>query len=92
MIVSYGLNIPLGMWRVRTKKFSLFWFISIHIAVPLIFILRVSEGLAYWAIPVLIVSAVLGQLTGGRLSLRKKENKTEPELSKQISVNEGGSI
>lgn len=71
MIASFGLNIPLGMWRVRTKKFSLKWFVSIHIAVPLIFILRVSEGLAYWTIPIFVVFAVMGQLFGGRVSIIK---------------------
>lgn len=67
-LVSFGMNIPLGMWRVRTKKFSLGWFISLHLAVPLIYFLRVSQDLAYWTIPISIVSAVLGQLIGGWLN------------------------
>ena len=83
MIVSFSLNIPLGIWRIRTKKFSLSWFISIHIAMPLIYILRVSEGLSYWTIPIFIALAVLGQLVGGWLSFNKKGYKTKPVHSKQ---------
>lgn len=66
--VSFGLNVPLGMWRVRLKKFSLIWFISIHLAVPLIYFLRVSQGLPNWTIPISIVTAILGQIAGGLLS------------------------
>lgn len=86
MIVSLGLNIPLGMWRVRTKKFSFSWFISIHIAVPLIYFIRVSEGLAYWTIPIFIALAVLGQLFGGRISVSKKVYEPKPIPSNKISV------
>lgn len=82
IIVSFGLNIPLGMWRIRTKKFSLSWFISIHTAVPLIYIIRVCEGLAYWTIPIFIALAVLGQLVGGRISASKKVINAKPVLSK----------
>ena len=72
---SFGLNVPLGMWRARTKKYSLNWFILIHLAVPLIIFLRVSQELPYWTIPISIVSAILGQLIGGRLSKKNKGRK-----------------
>ena len=80
MIISFRLNISLGMWRVRTKKFSLSWFISIHIAMPLIYILRISEGLNYWSIPFFVTSAVLGQLVGGWLWVSKNGIYTKPAL------------
>ncbi|WP_242832439.1 hypothetical protein [Desulfosporosinus orientis] len=67
MIIALSINIFLGRWRVKTRKFSLHWFLAIHIAVPLIYLLRVYEGLAYWTIPFLVVFSVLGQIVGGRL-------------------------
>lgn len=67
MLVAFGINIILGMWRVRTKKYSLRWFAAIHIAVPIVYVLRVNEHLAYWAIPFLVAFSVFGQLMGGRL-------------------------
>ncbi len=66
-LISFGLNIPLGLWRATTKKFSLSWFISIHTAVPLIYYLRVSQGLNYWTIPFFFALAILGQIAGGRI-------------------------
>jgi len=75
-LVSFGFNIPLGLWRATTKKFSLSWFISIHLAVPMIYFLRVSQGLAYWTIPFFFATAIFGQITGGRLF--NKYVKTKP--------------
>lgn len=57
------------------------WFVSIHLAVPLIYFLRVSEVLAYWTIPTFVAAALLGQLSGG--SLIKKYFNTQ-------SYNTGG--
>lgn len=81
LLVSVGLNIPLGMWRARTKKYSLSWFISIHLAVPLIYLLRVSTGLAYWTIPIFVASSLFGQLTGAFII--KKYFKTKPSVCEQ---------
>lgn len=67
MFVALLINIFLGRWRIKVRKFSLHWFLAIHIAVPLIYLLRVYEGLAYWTIPFLVVFSVLGQIVGGRL-------------------------
>lgn len=75
-LISFGLNIPLGLWRANTKKFSLSWFISIHLAVPLIYFLRVGQGLAYWTIPFFFAFAIFGQIAGGRLF--NKYVKTKP--------------
>lgn len=75
-LVSFALNIPLGLWRATTKKFSLSWFISIHLAVPLIYFLRVSQGLAYWTIPFFFAFAIFGQIAGG--CLFNKYVKTKP--------------
>lgn len=63
--LSFVLNLPLGMWRTKTKKFSVLWFVSIHLAVPLIYFLRVRSELPLWSIPILVLVSVLGQLAGG---------------------------
>lgn len=84
MIISFGLNVYLGIWRIKAKKFSLKWFIAIHITMPLIYMLRVSEGLGYWSIPLFVASAVLGQLVGGWSS--KEAYKLNLYFQSQISV------
>ncbi|EEG79069.1 hypothetical protein [Dethiobacter alkaliphilus] len=66
-MLAFGLNVPLGMWRVTTRKFTVQWFVAIHLAVPLIYLIRSSSGIPAWMAPVLIAAAVLGQLAGGIL-------------------------
>lgn len=61
------VNVPMGYWRSVAKKYSVQWFLAIHLAVPVIFLLRVKAGLGYWYIPELVIFAVAGQIIGGRL-------------------------
>jgi hypothetical protein len=67
------VNIPLGVWRERTKKFSLQWILAIHASIPLIIALRIGLKLHPIAIPVNIASAVLGQFLGGLPEKRKRQ-------------------
>ena len=61
------LNLPFGWYRHNTKKFSLKWMLSIHLPIPLVFILRRALGLGLWAIPFLVLFDILGQVGGSRL-------------------------
>ena len=65
-IVCFAVNIPLGVWREHTKKFSWQWILAIHASIPLIIALRIGLKLHPLAIPINIASAVLGQLVGAR--------------------------
>lgn len=71
-IAALVLNLPFGYLRVKTKKFSVMWFLYIHLPIPFIFVLRTMAGFGYKFIPVLVVGAVLGQLLGGRLNASAK--------------------
>ncbi|MEE9613908.1 MAG: hypothetical protein V3W31_03010 [Thermodesulfobacteriota bacterium] len=62
------LNMPFGYMRASAKKFSVMWFLYIHIPIPFIFALRSISGFTYKAIPVIAVGAVLGQFIGGRMN------------------------
>lgn len=62
------LNLPFGYLRVKTRKFSVKWFLYIHLPIPLIFVLRTMAGLGYKFIPLMIIGAVAGQVLGGRLN------------------------
>jgi len=66
-LIAMLVNVPMGYWRSTVKKYSVRWFLAIHLAVPLIFLLRVKSGLGYGYIPELVMSAVMGQLIGGKL-------------------------
>lgn len=62
---AFIINLPLGRWRASVKKFSFPWFLSLHLSVPLIILLRMKVGLGFYVIPVTISFAILGQMVGG---------------------------
>lgn len=70
ILLAIIINIPFGSCRLLTKKFSLAWWLAIHLPIPLIILLRkVAFNLPLWVIPISIVSAVIGQIYGGKLRL-----------------------
>lgn len=67
-LAALVLNLPFGYMRAKVKKFTVMWFLYIHLPIPLIFVLRTYAGFSYKVIPIIVVGAVLGQLIGGRLN------------------------
>ncbi|MBI4003814.1 MAG: hypothetical protein HY353_02225 [Candidatus Omnitrophica bacterium] len=63
-VVCLLVNIPLGVMRERSRKFSLAWIFWVHASIPLIIALRIVLHLPWIAIPINIASAVLGQIIG----------------------------
>ncbi|KAG6545313.1 hypothetical protein Mapa_013162 [Marchantia paleacea] len=60
------LNIPLGMWREHTVKFSPQWILAVHATVPFIAMLRKAVVMPKYAMVFTIGSAILGQALGAR--------------------------
>jgi len=71
LLLAFGLNVPLGYWRIHCAKFSLRWFLSVHLSIPFIILARPHFGFGWGVVPFTLGSAVLGQMTGGRLPLRR---------------------
>lgn len=71
-VVCLLVNIPLGMMRERSRKFSFPWILWVHASIPLIVFLRISLKLPLIAIPINIAAAVLGQLLGGAPEKKKR--------------------
>ena len=71
------LNLPFGFWRSRVKKFSVPWFLAIHLPVPLVVLVRIFAGLGWHLItfPVLVGAFFCGQFLGGRVigAYRRKQ-------------------
>jgi len=67
-VLAFLLNIPCGMWRARTRKFSWQWIVAIHASIPLIIWARIASHAPMWIIPLSIALAVAGQTVGGKLS------------------------
>lgn len=75
--LAFAMNVPLGLWRVRTKRLTWRWIVALHLAVPPIVALRLSLDVSLIYVPVLIVAAVLGQMAGGWLGRRAGIKATE---------------
>ncbi|KAI3508660.1 hypothetical protein L1887_23669 [Cichorium endivia] len=65
-VMGMAANVPLGVWREHTEKFSPSWFVAIHAAVPFIAMLRKSVLMPKTAMAFTIAASVLGQVIGSR--------------------------
>ncbi|PIN11985.1 hypothetical protein CDL12_15404 [Handroanthus impetiginosus] len=65
-VLGMAANIPLGIWREHTEKFSPSWFAAVHAAVPFIAILRKSILMPKTAMAFTIAASILGQVIGSR--------------------------
>ncbi len=70
LIFSFGSNLPLGYLRETSRKFSLHWFVLIHLSIPFIVTLRYMFGFDWKIIPLTLFCAVAGQLIGSRIRRR----------------------
>ena len=68
------INLPFGYWRDRCRKFSVSWFLAIHIPVPFIYLARNTLSVPFYWIPILIPPFLGGQKMGAKLRSGKKEN------------------
>jgi len=65
-LLGMAANVPLGIWREHTMKFSPAWFVAIHAAVPFIAMLRKCVLMPKTAMVFTIGACVLGQVIGSR--------------------------
>ena len=72
-LAAFIINLPFGYMRAKTKKFSIQWFLYIHLPIPLIIVFRKYAGFGYSAVPLFLAASVVGQLVGARL---RKKNET----------------
>lgn len=65
-LIDFIINIPFGYWRASEKQFSFNWFLSIHITIPFIVLLRHYSGIGFalYTYPIMILSFFSGQYFG----------------------------
>ncbi|MDA8087726.1 MAG: hypothetical protein M0Z75_13600 [Nitrospiraceae bacterium] len=66
-LFTFILNLPFGFLRAKVRKFSVRWFLYIHLPIPLIFLGRRLSHLDYRYIPIFVAAALIGQISGGKL-------------------------
>jgi len=73
-ILTFILNLPFGYWRSKVKKFSVKWFLFIHLPIPIVVLMRYqfNLGFKWWTYPFLVGGFFLGQFIGKRLGEKHK--------------------
>ena len=71
LLFAFFSNIPLGYLRMGSPRYSVRWFVFIHLSVPFIIGLRISSNISWQIIPVSIALAVAGQMVGSRIYRRR---------------------
>lgn len=68
------LNLPFGFWRAHTRRFSLSWWMSVHLPIPFVAAMRLASGVGWrlWTFPLIMAAYVAGQYLGGRLGRRRQ--------------------
>jgi hypothetical protein len=71
------LNLPFGFWRAGARRFSLRWFLAVHVPVPLVIGLRLVSGIGWQlaTFPVVIGAFFGGQFLGGWLKRATADRK-----------------
>ncbi len=64
---TFLLTLPFGVWRARCRKFTLQWWLAIHLIIPVIILMRLWGGFSYSYIPLFLAATVLGQIAGGKI-------------------------
>jgi hypothetical protein len=72
--LAFIINVPCGYLRENYKKFSPMWWILIHISIPVIVALRIFVGISWHVIPLTLGGSVAGQVVGGIINRRRKQN------------------
>lgn len=80
-------NVPAGMWREHTRKFSPEWFVAVHATIPFVGMLRKAVLMPKWAMLLTIAGSIAGQQVGAKLErarLGRKAAKDAPEGSTSL--------
>ncbi|CAL1386655.1 unnamed protein product [Linum trigynum] len=77
-MLGMAANVPLGMWKEHTDKFSLAWFAAVHAAVPFIAMLRKSVVMPKTAMALTIGASIIGQVIGSRAERQRLKLKAKP--------------
>jgi hypothetical protein len=78
VVLALVVSVPCGYIRQNYPKYSFMWFLLIHLPIPFIVLLRIKAGLSWHYIPLTLAGSVAGQVIGGAVSRRRKQNAKAP--------------
>ncbi len=74
ILLAVMINLPLGYLRRSYEKFTFGWYFYVHISIPVIIYLRIKAGYSWKYIPLTLAGAFVGQLLGGRIQLKRRND------------------
>lgn len=78
VVFSFIISVPCGYIRQNYPKYSFMWFLLIHLPIPFIVLLRIKAGISWYFIPLTLGGSVAGQIVGGVVSRRRRQNDEAP--------------
>jgi hypothetical protein len=83
VLFTFIINIPFGYWRANVRRYSLQFFLAIHIPVALIILFRFLSGTGFEITTLLLTvpAFFLGQLSGSKIYSFRKIKGYEPLTS-----------
>jgi hypothetical protein len=95
LVIVFVVTLPFSFWRAYTRRFSVPWFLAIHLPVPLVFLARLGAHLPYTFIPFTCATFFAAQFLGsfaGRWWIRRRVRPTPagtPCRMKKQGIHEG---
>lgn len=77
---AISLNVPCGMLREHTKKFSPAWMMAVHATIPFVAMLRKAVMMPAWGLGLTVLGSLAGQHMGSVLE-HKRLDGTLPTVS-----------
>ena len=80
MLATYLVNVPFGYVRQGFKKYSVKWFVAIHLPIPFVILFRHFFDVGYEIItyPFMLSAFFMGQFSGKKIrNYRIKKNEIE---------------
>ena len=69
--VTISLNVPMGVLRSKTRKFSPEWVIVVHAIIPFIAALRKACLMPVWGLGLTVAGSIAGQYFGEKLERKR---------------------
>jgi hypothetical protein len=82
-LFTLTINIPFGYWRANVRKFSLQFFLAIHLSIPFIVLFRIFIGSGFEPITFFftVPAFFLGQMSGSKIYSFRKIKDAQPLTS-----------
>lgn len=79
VLAAFFISIPCGYLRESFRKYSLIWFLLIHLPIPLVVHMRMLAGFSWRIVPLTLMAAIAGQVVGGwyKRRIRHGRKKTQ---------------